>query len=30
MTLAKSVLATAFLQLADQQIFEKHTIEGIG
>lgn len=30
MTLAKSVLATAFLQLADQPIIEKHTIEGIG
>lgn len=30
MTLAKSVLATAFLQLADNPVIEKHTIEGLG
>lgn len=30
MTLAKSVLATAFLQLADNPVIEEHTIEGIG
>ena len=30
MTLVKSALATAFLQLADKPVIEKHTIEGIG
>ena len=30
MTLVKVALATAFLQLAEKQVIEKHSIEGIG